>query len=211
MILINIWIVEDDAGYRRTLKQLLSSEEHLTCTRVFSSCISLFKAIETEPHPDLVLMDLGLPGMGGVEGIQKLAEIAPDLTVVVLTVFEDKKKVLESLDAGAAGYLLKSATPEEIIRGLYEVFQGGAVLSPSVAKMVLEEVRKPKSPGQFGLSPRERELLELLAEGLAGKQIAAELGISYGTVIFHMKNLYAKLEVQSQSAAIAKAFRAGVL
>jgi DNA-binding NarL/FixJ family response regulator len=211
MIPITIWIVEDDAGYRRMLQGLLNREEHITCRRVFASCLTLFEAIEPEPHPDLVLMDLGLPGMGGVEGIQRLAELAPDLAVVVLTVFSEKETVLNALDAGAAGYLLKSATPQEIVRGMQEVFLGGAALSPSVAKLVLEEARKPKPSGQFDLSAREIEVLELLAEGLSVKQIADRLKVSYHTAGFHIKNIYSKLEVQTQSGAIAKAFRSGIL
>jgi DNA-binding NarL/FixJ family response regulator len=211
MIPINIWVVEDDTVYRRSLQRLLNSEEHITCSRVFSSCITLLEAIETEPHPDLVLMDLGLPDMGGVEGIQRLAVLAPDLAVVVLTVFADKEKVLESLDAGAAGYLLKSATPEEIVHGLQDVFLGGAALSPAVAKTVLQEMRKPKASEQIKLSPREMEALKLLAAGHPVKQVADELGISFDTARFHIKNLYTKLHVQSQSGAITKAYKAGLL
>lgn len=211
MIPINIWLVEDDTGYRRALQDILNQERHITCDRTFPSCIKLFDTIKTHPLPDLVLMDLGLPGMSGVEGIKKLAGLAPDLAVVVLTVFSDKEKVLKSLDAGAAGYLLKSATPEELVRGLQEVFLGGAALSPSVAKVVLEEMRKPKPSEQFDLSPREMEVLELLAQDLAVKEIADKLGVSDRTVGFHLTNLYTKLKVQSQSGALAKAFRAGIL
>ena len=211
MIPINIWVVEDDAGYRRMLQRVLNREDHITCSRVFPSCIKLFEAIETECHPDLILMDLGLPGMGGVEGIRKLGEIAPDLTVIVLTVFADKKKVIESLDAGAVGYLLKTASPADIIRGLQEVFLGGAALSPSVTKLVLEEVRQPKSAEQFGLSVREVEILELLAEDLSRKKIADKLNITYRTVTFHLTNIYEKLGVHSQAGALAKAIRAGIL
>ncbi|CAA6677617.1 MULTISPECIES: response regulator transcription factor [unclassified Lentimonas] len=211
MMTINVWVVEDDAGYRRTLQRLLNRDEGITCAQVFASCDKLFEALGSEPHPDLILMDLGLPGMGGVEGIQKLAEYAPDVAVVVLTVFSGKEKVLEALDAGAAGYLLKSATPEQIIRGLKQVFDGGAVLSPAVAKTVLGELQKSKPTERFGLSDREMDVLKLLADGLATKQIADELGVSYFTVNFHVKNLYKKLEVQSQSGAVAKAFRSGLL
>ncbi|CAA6691857.1 MULTISPECIES: response regulator transcription factor [unclassified Lentimonas] len=211
MMTINVWVVEDDAGYRRTLQRLLNRDEGITCAQVFASCDKLFEALGSEPHPDLILMDLGLPGMGGVEGIQKLAECAPDVAVVVLTVFSGKEKVLEALDAGAAGYLLKSATPEQIIRGLKQVFDGGAVLSPAVAKTVLGELQKSKPTERFGLSDREMDVLKLLADGLATKQIADELGVSYFTVNFHVKNLYKKLEVQSQSGAVAKAFRSGLL
>lgn len=211
MATMNIWVVEDDSGYRRTLQRLLNREEQMTCGRVFSDCTALFEALASELGPDLVLMDLGLPGMSGVEGIQKLAKLAPDVAVVVLTVFSGKEKVLDALDAGAAGYLLKAATPQEIIRGLNEVFEGGAALSPAVAKTVLGEMRKSKPADPFDLSDREMEVLTLLADGLAIKQIADELGVSYYTVNFHVKNLYKKLEVQSQSGAVAKAFRSGLL
>ena len=152
MIPISIWIVEDDTVFRRTLKRMLNREKKITCSRVFSSCSRLFEAVESDSHPDLLLMDLGLPGMGGVEGIQKLSTLAPDITVIVLTVFEDKEKVFQALDAGAAGYLLKTATGPEIIKGLKQVFMGGAALSPSVAKIVLEEFRKPTPVDDFHLT-----------------------------------------------------------
>ena len=211
MIAINIWIVEDDAGYRSNLRRSLEQEEHITCGRVFPSCIELLEAIKEEIPPDLVLMDLGLPEMSGVEGILKLKAIAPDVTVIVLTVFEDKKKVLESLDAGAAGYLLKTAMPDEIIRGLNQVFLGGAALSPPVAKLILEEVRKPSPSEQFSLSEREIEVLEKLATGLLLKEIAIELDIARSTVAGHLERIYDKLQVHSQSGAVAKALRAGII
>jgi DNA-binding NarL/FixJ family response regulator len=211
MIPLNIWIVEDDAGYRRTLRKILNHEEHINCDRVFSSCPDLFDALRGEAQPNLVLMDLGLPGISGVEGIRKLAEIAPDVAVVVLTVFSDKRKVLDALDAGAVAYLLKSSTQQEIVQGINDVFVGGASLSPTVAKIVLEQMRKPKNANHFSLTQREIEVLKLLAEGLAAKQIAHQMGVSIHTVAFHLKNIYAKLDVHSQSGAIAKAFQAGIL
>lgn len=211
MAVMNIWVVEDDAGYRRTLQRLLNREVEMTCAQVFASCASLFEALDVEPMPDLILMDLGLPGMSGVSGIQTLAKRVPDVAVVVLTVFSAKEKVMEALDAGAAGYLLKSATPQEIVRGLQQVFEGGAALSPAVAKTVLSEMRHHQPAEDFALSMREMEVLKFLAEGLAAKQIADELSVSYFTVNFHIKNLYKKLEVQSQSGAVAKAFRSGLL
>ena len=211
MIPITIWIVEDDTSFRWTLKRLLNQKENITCDRVFSSCPQLFKAVETEPHPDLILMDLGLPGMGGVEGIRKLSTLAPKITVVVLTVFEEKKTVFQALDAGAAGYLLKTATGPEIIRGLKQVFMGGAALSPSVAKLVLEQFHKPSPSQDFHLTEREIDVLEELAKGLAIKEIADVLSISRHTVATHLEKIYAKLHVQSQSGAVAKALRSGII
>ncbi len=211
MIPIDIWIVEDDTSYRRSLRRMLEREEAITCSRVFPSCIEFFEAIETDKHPSMVLMDLGLPEMSGVEGIRKLVQVAPDVAVLVLTVFEDKDKVKQALDAGAAGYLLKTATSREIIKGVRQVFMGGAALSPKIAKLVLEELRAPSPSESFNLSEREVEVLGKLAEDLAVKEIADQLGVSRRTVSFHLENIYRKLEVQSQSGAVAKALRSGII
>ena len=211
MIPITIWIVEDDTTFRRTLKRMLNREERICCSRVFSSCTKLFEAIETDPHPDLLLMDLGLPGMGGVEGIRKLATLAPDVRVIVLTVFEDKDKVFQALDAGASGYLLKTAKGPEIVDGVKQVFLGGAALSPSVAKIVLREFRKPAPADDFHLTEREVEVLDGLAQGLSAKEIAAKLSIARSTVAGHLEKIYDKLQVRSQSGAVAKALRAGII
>ena len=211
MIPIKTWVVEDDGTYRRMLQRLLNREEDIDCERVFPSCPELFEALAAEPHPDLILMDLGLPVMGGVEGMRRLTELAPDLAVLVLTVFADKEKVLEALDAGAAGYLLKTAKPREIVRGVQAVFTGGAPLSPAVAKLVLAEIRKPTPTEGYNLSAREIEVMELLADGLLVKEIANKLSISRRTGAFHLNNIYKKLQVQSQAGAVAKAFRSGIL
>ena len=211
MIPINIWLVEDDAGYRRNLKLSLELEESISVDRVFPSCIEFFETLGNEPAPDVVLMDLGLPGMSGLEAIRKLSTESPDLAVMVLTVFKDKEKVLESLEAGAVGYLLKESDGPEIVKGLREVFMGGTALSPAVAKIVVGELRKPSPAESFNLSAREIEVLEKLAEGLAVKEIADVLDISVGTTGFHLTNIYKKLKVQSQTGAVAKALRAGII
>jgi len=211
MIPISVWVVEDDSVYRRTLMRMLNREENISCTRVFPSCIEMLEAVGNEPLPDLVLMDLGLPEMSGVEGIHKLAKVAPDVTVMVITVFKDKERVLQALDAGAAGYLLKTATASEIIKGIRDVFMGTASLSPAVAKIVLEEIRNPQPADDFGLSSREIEVLKHLASGLSVKEIGSELNISTRTARFHLSNIYEKLKVQSQSGAVAKAMRARLI
>ncbi len=211
MIPITVWVVEDDAGFRRTLRNLLNGDEKICCRRVFPSCGELFAALETDEHPDLLMMDLGLPGMDGVEGIRELSVRAPDVAVLVITVFQEKEKVLEALNAGASGYLLKTATGREIILGIEQVFHGAAALSPEVAKIVLTEVRKPSAGEAFNLSAREIEVLEQLAMDHTVKEIADHLGISRRTAAFHLENIYRKLHVQSQSGAVAKALRSGII
>ncbi|MDF7823919.1 response regulator transcription factor [Pontiellaceae bacterium B12227] len=211
MIPINIWLVEDDAGYRRNLKLSLELEDKITVGRVFPSCLEFFDALEKDSAPDVVLMDLGLPGMSGLEAIRIMSSEAPDVAVMVLTVFKDKEKVIEALDAGAAGYLLKESDGSEIVKGLREVFFGGSALSPAIARIVVEELRRPAPDDEFNLSTREIEVLEKLADGLAVKEIAHVLGISVGTTGFHLTNIYKKLQVQSQTGAVAKALRAGII
>ncbi len=207
---IDIWIVEDDSGYRRNLQISLQRQGHITCSRTFPNCIKFLDALEKGEHPDVVLMDLGLPQMGGVEGIERLKAIAPDVTVLVLTVEEKKDTVMRSLDAGAMGYLLKTSSVEEIVNALEQVIQGGAALGPGVAKLVLGEIRKPARE-DFGLSGREIEVLEQLAEGLSSKEIGAKLCISTATVNFHLGRIYQKLDVQSQTGAVAKALRSDII
>ena len=211
MIPITLRIVEDDTTYRRMLQRILKRAEYITCERVFPSCIEFLEAVKTDKQPDLVLMDLGLPEMGGVEGIKRLARLAPDITVMVLTVFKDKENVLQALEAGAAGYLLKTASGSEIIKGIDDIFMGQTALSPSVAKIVLEEMRQPSPVEYFDLSGREIEVLEHLAEGLSAQEIGDALNITERTTHFHLGNIYRKLEVQSQSGAVAKALRSRII
>jgi DNA-binding NarL/FixJ family response regulator len=211
MIPITIWVVEDDSVYRRSLKRMLGRQDQITCTQVFPSCIEFLKAVENDEPPDLVLMDLGLPEMSGIEGIKRLNETAPDITTLVLTTFKEKEAVMEALEAGAAGYLLKTATAPEIIKGIQDIFMGQSVLSPTVARIVLEEIRRPVTVGDFKLSDREMEVLELLAMDLSAKEVADRLGITIRTTRFHLSNIYEKLQVSSQSGAVAKALRAGII
>lgn len=208
---VNVWIVEDDSVYRRSLERRLGRQEQITCSQAFPSCIEFLEALETEMYPDLVLMDLGLPEMSGIEGIRKLLEKAPDIPVLVLTTFQDKQKVLDALDAGADGYLLKTATGQEIIKGIQDVFKGQSILSPMVAKLALEEIRKPVPEDTFKLTEREIEVLEELAKDLTSKEIAANLDITPRTVTNHLTNIYTKMNVPSSTGAVAKALRAGII
>lgn len=211
MIPIDVWLVEDDSTYRRTLLRVLSREESISSCRAFPSCIEFFTELEGGERPDLVLMDLGLPKMGGVEAIERLASLAPDIVVVVLTVFSQKEKVLQALEAGASGYLLKSASASEIIKGLEDVVKGGSILSPEIAKIVLQNIQKPISKKGYKLAAREIEVLELLSLGQSVKEISRSLEISQSTVATYLGRIYGKLKVQSQSGAVALALREGII
>lgn len=208
--MINVWLVEDDSTYRRTLERVLNRADTISQCRAFPSCIEFFDALSIDKQPDLVLMDLGLPRMGGVDGIKKLNTIAPAVVVMVITVFSEKEKVLEALEAGASGYLLKSATGDEIIKALEEVIKGGSVLSPEIAKIVLQNMRKPVAH-HYKLAAREIAVLEKLSLGQSVKEISRCLDISQSTVSTYLARIYSKLKVQSQSGAVAKALRDGII
>ncbi len=209
--MINIWIVEDDSNYRRTLARVLNKAENIQNCQDFPSCIEFFDALEKQTPPDLVLMDLGLPRMGGVEGITKLYQFKPEIIVIVLTVFSEKGKVLQALEAGASGYLLKSASGAEILKGIDDVIQGGSALSPEIAKIVLQNMQKHSAKTKVKLAAREIEVLEKLSLGQGVKEISRSLHISQSTVSTYLGRIYAKLQVQSQSGAVAKALRDGLI
>ncbi|MBK1876200.1 response regulator transcription factor [Pelagicoccus mobilis] len=208
---IDVWIVEDDADYRRMLTRVLDRSPQIASCRDFPSCISFLDAIKTEKHPHAVLMDLGLPRMSGITGIKELSQNAPDIAVIVLTVFGEKEKVLEALEAGASGYLLKTATTAEIRKGIQDAVWGGTPLSASVARFVLEEYRKPALANDFKLAAREIEVLHKLSLGHSVKEISSSLEISQATVSTYLRRIYSKLDVQSQSGAVAKALRSGII
>ena len=211
MTLIHTWLVEADASYRRNLKTALELEERIAVERVFPSCTDFFDRLESESPPDVVLMDLELPLVNVVKAIRKLGRVAPNVAVVVLTVSDDRAEVLAALKAGAAGCLLKESDGPEISQGIQQVFLGGAALSPNVARTVVEELHQPLSAEEVNLSQREVEVLEKLADGLAVKEIATVLDISVATTGFHLTNIYKKLRVQSQTGAVARAIRSGIL
>ncbi len=137
---MNIWIVEDDAGYRRNLRMSLEMEDDVFVGRVFPSCTEFFRALETDPSPDVVLMDMGLPGMSGIDALHLLAKTVPDLAVMILTVFQEKEKVLKAMDAGAKGYLLKESEAADIVNDLREMLAGGEPVRTVVAQTLSSEL-----------------------------------------------------------------------
>lgn len=209
---IELWVVEDDALYRKTISALLHEVQGMRCDHTFSRCEDALCALDTEPAPDVILMDVGLPGMSGIEGTMRVREISPATRVIILTIHEDNEKVFDALCAGASGYLLKSSPPEEIVRGMQDVIRGGAPINALIARKMLAMFTRmagPKSPSP--LTQREREILKLMVDGLTKRQIAAEMILSYHTIDTHIKNIYAKLHVHTRSGAVAKALNERLL
>jgi DNA-binding NarL/FixJ family response regulator len=205
---IRVVIVEDQRDIREGLRFLIDNTRSYRCTGSFGS---MEEALAGMPAvaADIVLMDLGLPGMSGLEGIRRLKERYPALHLVALTVYEDDDRIFEALCAGASGYLLKKTPPARLLDCLQEVMAGGATVSPEVATRMIALFRefRPPAHAEHGLTPHEVRLLGLLAAGHSYKTAAGVLGSSVHTVAFHMKHIYAKLQVHSKSAAVAKALR----
>jgi DNA-binding NarL/FixJ family response regulator len=203
---INVAIVEDDAEVRRSLINIINRETGMSCAGAFGTGQ---EALEQIPRlrPQTVLMDINLPGMSGIECVRKLAEAVPGLPIVMLTVYHDTKAIFDSLAAGAVGYLLKPVRADELVRAIRDVRAGGAPMSTNIARQVVQAFKKPASPERGDvpdLSPREREVLELLAKGYQSKEIATQLGIAYWTVESHVAHIYQKLRVRSRAEAVAK-------
>ena len=164
------------------------------------------KAIENG-GPDVVLMDISLPGMSGIEATARLKEKQPEVDVIMLTVFDDNDKIFDALQAGASGYLLKNASPDDLCRAIFDVRAGGAPMSAEIARLVVEAFHRPTSSESiqaFNLSKRETEIVQLVAKGMANKEIAADLTISVETVRVHLKHIYEKLHVRSRTEAAMK-------
>ena len=205
---IRVVIVEDQRELREGLAMLINGTAGFRCAGSFRTMEEALRGISRE-LPELVLTDIGLPGMSGTEGIRILKERYPDLPMVALTVYDDDEEIFGALCAGALGYLLKNTPPARLLECLKEVVSGGAPMSPEVARRVVRLFKtvSPPDRASYRLTPQETQLLKLLVEGHNYKTAAAELGLSVHTVSFHMRNIYSKLQVHSKSEAVAKALR----
>lgn len=210
--MIRVAIVEDRADVRDSLRTLLSGAPEFEVTGAYASMEAALQGFE-QLMPDTVVMDLGLPGMSGIDGIRYLRERYPKLTMIVLTVFEDDHRIFEAICAGARGYLLKNAPPSKLLDGIREATSGGVPLSPAVARRVMEMFRKfrPPESAAHDLTPHEIRVLRLMAEGHNVMTAARVLAVSPNTVSYHLKNIYPKLQVHSKAEAVAKALRKGFL
>lgn len=209
---IDVWIVEDNDNLRETVVELLELQHGLCCTLAVGSGEEAEAALDRGDVPQVVLMDLGLPGMSGIEGIRRIRAVSPSSQVIVLTVQETDDAVFEALCAGASGYLLKPASGERIVEAIRTALGGGAPMNAFIARKVLTMFGRVARPrGDYSLTRRERELLQLLCEEKTQKEIADALFVSPHTVDTHLRNIYGKLHVHSRTGAVAKALREGLI
>lgn len=200
---IKIAIFEDNDALRESLVYLLKNASGYEVVGDYNNCLEA-GTIARVYEPDVVLMDIDMPEQNGIQGVRIVKEARPQTSVIMYTVFEDDEKLFQCLCAGANGYLLKKTSPSLLFEAIQQVAEGGAPMSPSIARKVLNSFQHSK-PRQYQLSSREVEVLQLLSKGYSAKMIAAELSISFDTARFHLKNIYSKLHVNCGKEAIAKA------
>lgn len=210
-----VWIVEDNPTYSKTLRRVVQRIARKENVWDFPDCEHALALAASGGRADVVLLDLGLPGMGGFEGLGRIKAACPDARVIVLTSFDDRESIHKAICAGASGYLLKTAQMSEILGAVRELMAGGAPMSREVASLVLAmfasfAATKARSR-EYHLSPRERETLEGMVAGRTAKEIAASLGVSYHTVDTYVRGIYRNLEVQSRAGAVAKALKEGLI
>ena len=209
---IKVAIFDDNRSLREGLFQLINGSGEFQCVGAFANCDHLIKNLK-ESKPDVVLMDIEMPGLSGIEAVKVLKENFPEIKVLMETIFEDSDKIFGAVCNGAEGYILKNTPPALILSAIKEIYEGGAPMTPSVASKVLKMVKKSQSSSteSFALTEREKEILKSLVEGMSYKMIAATCFISIDTVSGHIKNIYKKLQVHSKSEAVVKAIKGKIV
>ena len=203
--MISISIVDDEKELRESITTFVDGSPGFRCLSSYSNAVDALAALPKD-KPDVVLMDINMAGMDGIECVERLKTIAPEMQIVMLTVYEDTDKIFNALSAGASGYLLKRSSPAKLLEAIKEVQAGGSPMSSSIARKVVASFRKaaPVATQQTHLSPREQAVLDCLAKGLTYKQIADQLEISIDTIRTYLRRIYEKLHVQSRTEAVAK-------
>lgn len=204
-MVIRVAIIEDDSEIRVGIQEFLAAQKDIICDMAKSSVEAFIAEFDPAAAPDIILMDIGLPGMSGIDGMKLIRAKSPDIDFVMFTVYEDSFRVFQTLCAGACGYLLKNSRFEDILRTIKTVYSGGSVMSPGIARKVIEHFRMPKAEKPPSvLSPKEQEVVLGLVDGLSYKMIAGRMSISIETVRSHIKNIYKKLHVHSKAEVIRK-------
>ena len=205
---ITVSIVEDNDQLRGTLARVISRADGFVCLSQFANAEAALKALPKE-RPAVVLMDINLPGMNGVECVRRLKQAVPEIQSVMLTVYEDTENIFNALAAGASGYLLKRTKSAELLEAIRDVVAGGSPMTTHIARKVVQSFQKAGASAQpsENLSPREQEVLDCLSQGFLYKEIAEKLGISYETVHTYIRRIYEKLQVRTRTEAVAKFLR----
>lgn len=202
---ISVSIIEDDAGVRTTLARLIDSSPGFRCVSQHPSAESALREIP-KTYPEVVLMDINLPGLSGVECVRRLKPLLPQTQIIMLTVYQKAEHIFDALTAGATGYLLKQTPADELLEAIRDVHGGGSPMNSSIARKIVQSFQKPVPVAieAADLSPRESEILDLLAKGFLYKEIAEKIGITFATVHTHIRHIYEKLHVRSRTEAVAK-------
>ena len=210
---IRVTIFEDNKHLRESLFYLVNGTPGFICTGAYPDCNDAVFHI-TKDTPDVVLMDIEMPGLNGIEGVKLIKRKFPDMQVLMQTIFHDETNIFNAICAGASGYILKSTTPADYIEAIRDVYNGGSPMTGSIARKVLELFQKnvqPEIKPDYQLTPKEKEMLHFMVQGKSFKMIAEAAGISYETVRTHMKNIYAKLHVNSNTEAVSKVLKEKLL
>jgi DNA-binding NarL/FixJ family response regulator len=206
--MIKVLLYEDNPQLREGLSMLINGSDGFEVLAAYKNCANVVDEVEAW-KPDVILMDIDMPGVNGIEGLKLIRQKNTEVKILMLTVFDDNKNIFESLRAGANGYVLKKTQPSKLLEYISEAASGGAPMTASIATQVLKMFSEVKDPGyaDYNLSDREKEVLQFLVNGYSYKMIAAEMYISIDTVRSHIKKIYEKLHVNSKSEAVAKAFK----
>lgn len=199
-----IHIYEDNTTLRHSLRELLSLSTEFAVTGIFDNCLHAAEEVK-KSSPDVILMDIDMPGMTGIEAVKQIRSINKNVHIIMLTVFDDNTHILDAICAGASGYLLKRNVSEKLVTAIKEVLSEGASLSPAVAKMIISSMQDASPVHNYEFSPREKEILTLLCKGNSYKMIASEAGLSFETIRSYIKKIYEKLQVHSATEAVSKA------
>ena len=211
--MIKVAIFEDNRSLREGLAVMIGGTPGFDCVGAFPNCNNLLKNI-SQANPDVVLMDIEMPGINGIEAVAMIKEEYPDMKILMETIFDDDEKIFNSICAGAEGYILKHTSPAEIMEAIKEIHEGGSPMTPSIANRVLKMVKLRPETGSketFDLTDREKEILMCLVKGMSYKMVADACFISIETVNVHIKNIYRKLQVHSKSEAVAKAIKGKIV
>lgn len=208
---IRVAVYDDSKERRESLSYLINMFDSLTCVGTYNDCSNVLEDVKIS-QPDVVLMDIEMPNVNGIEGVKKIKKAFPEIVILMQTVFEDDENLFESIKAGASGYLLKKTNPENIIDAILEVVNGGAPMTPSIASRVLKYFQNsPAVSNTYSLTEKERKILSLLVDGLSYKMIAVRENISFHTVNSHVRKIYEKLHVHSLGEAVSKALKENLL